>query len=204
MEIFDNLAHQIVLLSVNPHSGEVRNPYRLRVLATAGVLAELALQERIRFADGKVEVSDPRPLDDPMPDVMLDDLSHRPWRAPIRIVADPKDHYLNQTLAELVTNRRLRMTPTFATRTSRYEILDAAVVEQARGEAAAALSNPAECSQRRAYLGALAAHMGLTKELAPEIPLRQRMGLKTAFEQRLWLMAAVGDVFRMSARMERI
>lgn len=32
---------------------------------------------------------------------MLDDLSHRPPRAPIRIIADPKDAYLNQAVIDL-------------------------------------------------------------------------------------------------------
>lgn len=204
VEVFDHLAHQIVLLATHPRTGELRGKHRLQVLVSAGTLAELVEQERVRLNGRVVEIRDARPTDDPMLDVMLDDLSNRPPRAPIRIIADPRDAYLNQALGEMVAHRWVRLTPMSGATGNRYEVLDKDRLVRARATAANGLMSPTQCSTRDAYLALFATQLGLVKELAPEIPFRERSKVKRLLAQRNWLGKTVGDVFAMSAQMDRI
>ena len=204
VETFDHLAHQILLLAINPRTGELRSERRLWVVTAAAVLAELVLQERVRLRAGKVEVRDSRPFEDPVLDVMLSDLASRPARSPIRITADPRETYLNQTLAELVANGWVRLTPKYGISKAQYVVLDAERLNGAKVVAAHGLRDPAGASDREAYLAGFASQLGLTRELASELPFGQRLRVKRLLTERSWVNEAVGEVFKLTVQLDRI
>lgn len=204
MEGFDNLAHQIVLMAIHRRTGELRKRTKLGAATAAAALAELSLQERLSVIGGKVRVHDARPTEDPLIDVMLNDLSRRPDRAPMRIIGDARDAYLNQALAELVANRWVQLTPAYGTVAAKYEILDDARAQAARALAHAGLMGPTTASDRAALLAGLANQLGFAKELAPELSFRQRLTLRQDAANRNWVNAAVRAVFTMSAGLDRL
>ena len=59
MEAWDNLAHQVTLLAINPDTGRVRRRTDLALATAGGALAELALQDRVSLVNKKVRVHDP-------------------------------------------------------------------------------------------------------------------------------------------------
>ncbi|MGI5950534.1 MAG: GPP34 family phosphoprotein [Brooklawnia sp.] len=196
MEAWDNIAHQIVLLAINPRTGKVRKRTDLALAAAGGALAELALQERVSLVKKKVEVNDPRPTEDPLLDTMLAVLERQGRRRPTRILNAARGAYRDQALAELVTHGWVQMSP--ATIGNRYEILDHARYERIRSEATQALLHPDEVPARQACLGGLAAQLSLMKELAPELGLLERGRVRRILEKRDWVVKAMHDV--MAAR----
>lgn len=191
MDAWDNLAHQITLLAINPQSGRVRRRTDLALAAAGGALAELALQERVSLVDKLVQVHDPRPTEDPLLDIMLRVLADQEGRKPWRILNSARKAYLNQALSELVSNGWVVLTPGSGLTGDRYEVVDAARLERIRATAAAALRDPDGVPARAACLGGLAAELGLAKELVPELNWRQRMVAKAKLEKRDWVVKAM-------------
>jgi len=198
MEAWDNLAHQVTLLAINPETGRVRRRTDLALATAGGALAELALQERVSLVNKKVRVHDPRPTEDPLLDTMLRVLAEQGERRPTRILDTARKAYLNQALGELVTNGWVILTPGSGLRGDRYRVVDTERLERIRQEAAAALRNPETVPARTACLGGLAAQLALAKELVPELNWRQRWSAKSKLERREWVVKAMRDV--ISAR----
>ncbi len=202
METFDNLAHQIVLLAIEPVGGGLRKRGRLGGATAAAALAELALQERLVAVDGMLRVQDQRPTDDPMVDVMLRDVINRPARTPARIVSDGRDAYLNQTLGELVSNRWVRLVPASGFRRDSYRVADTARLQAAQELAAAALHDPVSASDRAAFLAGLVGQIGLAGLVLPD--LTARTAARQGFARRGWVNPAVQLVFAESVQPDRI
>lgn len=194
MQTWDNIAHQIVLLAINPRTGRVRRRTDLALAAAGGALAELALQERVSLVDKKVHVNDPRPTEDPLLDTMLGVLEQHGRRRPTRILTAARGAYREQALAELVSNGWVTMTPGGVGK--HYSVVDLERYERIRAEATAALLNPDQVPARQACLGGLVAQLRLIKELAPELGLFERGHAKRALEKRDWVVRAMRDVIR--------
>lgn len=202
METFDNLAHQIVLLAIDPSGGGVRKRRRLGEATAAGALAELALQERLAISAAGIQLRDDRPTDDPMVDVMLRDLVNRPGRSAGRIIGDAKDAYLNQALGELVSNRWVRLTPASGLRGDSYQVTDGARLAAATDLAASALSAPAAATDRAALLAGLLVQTGLARALL--LDPAERSAARQQFERRSWANPAVKAVFDDCVQLDRI
>lgn len=198
MERFENLVHQITLLSINPVTGRVRNRSTLAVATAGAALAELALQERVGLVDRLVQVHDSRPTEDPLLDIMLGVLNRQPDRRPERILDVTRSAYLNQALGELVSNGWVIMTPGAFSFTDRYQIVGTELYEQAKALASSGLRDPEGCSIRAACLAGLAAQLELTKELTPELKMMARSQVKARLAKRGWVVKAVQEV--MGAR----
>lgn len=194
MEAWDNLAHQVTLLAINPQSGRVRRRTDLALATAGGALAELALQERVSLVDKKVRVHDPRPTEDPLLDTMLRVLAEQGERRPFRILDSARKAYLNQALSELVTNGWVIMTPGSGLRGDRYQVVDTERLDRIRQEAATALRDPEGVPARTACLGGLAAELSLARELVPDLNWRQRWAAKRRLEKRDWVVRAMRDV----------
>lgn len=197
MEAWDNIAHQIVLLALNPRTGRVRKRTDLALAAAGGALAELALQERVSLVDKRVQVNDPRPTEDPLLDTMLGVLEKHGRRKPVRILNAARGAYRDQALAELVANGWVTMTPG-GVLGNQYTVVDMERYERIKADATGALLNPAQVPARQACLGGLAAELRLIKELAPELGLFERGAARRTLEKRDWVVKAMRDI--MAAR----
>lgn len=199
MQAWDNLAHQITLLAINPKTGRVRRRRgNLALAVAAGVLAELALQERVSLVDKKVLVHDSRPTEDPLLDIMLGILEHQPDRRPARILSDARNVYMNQALGDLVSNGWAKMTSTSDLLGARYQVVDLDHLARIRDLAAQGLRDPDQAPTRAVVLGGLASILSLTAELAPELGWRQRAAVQGKLAKRDWVVKSVRDV--VSAR----
>ena len=110
MEAWDNLAHQVTLLAINPETGRVRRRTDL-ALATAGrALAELALQGGSAWSTRRFRCTTPTD-GGPLLDTMLRVLAEQGERRPTRILDTARKGVLGQALGRLVTNGWVIMTP---------------------------------------------------------------------------------------------
>lgn len=202
MQAWDNLAHQITMLAINPRTGRagrVGQRSNLALAAAAGALAELALQERVALVDKRVHVHDSRPTEDPLLDIMLGILDCQPDRRPTRILNDARNAYMNQALSELVTNGWVTLTSTTSLFGPRYRVIDTERLERARELAASAFRDPDQVSARAACLGGLASELSLAKALAPELKWRARLSAQAKLRRRDWVVKAVHDVIAARA-----
>ena len=188
MDFFGNLAHQITLLAINEQTGRVRNRGQLKLAAAGATLAELAMQERVSLVDKKVHVHDSRPTEDPLLDIMLRVLADKGARRPSRILDSAKKAYLNQALSELITNGWVVMTPGTGLGPDRYDVVDPERLARIRETASSGLRDPEGVPARTACVAGLAAQMGLTAELVPELNWRQRMSAKAKLARRDWVV----------------
>ncbi len=199
MEAWDNLAHQIALLAIKPEGGRVRRRSDLALATAGGALAELALQERVSLVNRKVQVHDSRPTEDPLLDIMLRVLADKGARRPSRILDSAKKAYLNQALSELITNGWVVMTPGTGLGPDRYDVVDPERLARIRETASSGLRDPEGVPARTACVAGLAAQMGLTAELVPELNWRQRMSAKAKLARRDGVVKAMRDVIAARA-----
>lgn len=193
-QVWDNLAHQLALLCIDPKTGKVRRKQDLALATAGGALAELAIQERVSLVDGRVRVHDERPTEDPILDVMLRVLAEKPDRRPMRIVDAARKAYLKQALAELVSNGWVALTPGSGLKGDSYTILDEQRVQQIREQVVAGFSAPADAKTREAFLAGMAYELGLGRELMPEMGIMDRARAARVLRKRDWAVKAVHDV----------
>lgn len=198
MEAFDNLSHQIALLTINPKSGRLRRREELALATAGGALAELALQERVSLVDKKVRVHDERPTEDPLLDTMLAVLADQPDRRPTRILNAARRRYLKQAEAELVTNGWVSIVEEGVFR-PRYAIEATELVEGLRDRVAATLRDPDSATARQVCLAGLACELRLAKQIAPDLSWGQRHLAKRKLRQRDWVVKAMADIIAARA-----
>lgn len=193
-EVWENLAHQIVLLAIDPRTGRVPNRQTLALVAAAGVLGELALQERVSLVDQKVQLSDARPTEEPLLDLMLASLAAEPGRRPVHVLIAARRVYLAQCLSELVDNGWVQISDSSRRFAARYQVVDPERVERIRRIVAAALRDPEQVPARTACLGGLAAQLFWPKDFVPEMKWWPRMLAKAKLENRDWVVKALSQL----------
>lgn len=193
-QTWDNLAHQLALLCIDPDGGRVRRKQDLALATAGGALAELAIQERVSLEDKKVRVHDERPTEDPILDVMLRVLAEKPDRRPKRIVDSARKRYMKQALAELVSNGWVTMTPGSGLMPDHYVIVDQQRLANIKALVAEGFADPAGSSTRAAFLAGMVYELALGRELMPEMGLMDRSKAARIIRKRDWVVKAVHDV----------
>lgn len=195
MEAWENLAHQITLLAIDPERAVVRKMSQLGAATAAAVLAELVLQERARKVAGKIQIRDSRPTDDPMVDLMLSDLATRPARYPDKIISGAKDDFRDRALDELVSNGWAALIPSGKLTADRYRLITDDKLDAARKLAIGGLNDPKAGPARAVCLAGLASILGLDSDLLPEMGLRSRRRIRAELLERSWLLRELQSQF---------
>ncbi|MGW6918645.1 GOLPH3/VPS74 family protein [Kitasatospora sp. NPDC054939] len=197
------LSEEIMLLSLDDENGQAKDRWTIGWIVSGGLLLELALAERIRVADGRLEVADAAPTGSALLDGCLERLAA--WIGTTRsaTVANwlRKDQgkAVETTLASLcargiVVEERNRVLGLFPVR--RYPEADGAVERELRGRLAAAVLEGAEPDDRTRGLIALLHGARLRRLAFPGLPRTQVEPRMAAIAEGEWAGEAVRDAIR--------
>lgn len=182
------LPHQIALIGI-----EQRSRFNGAFVAAAvagGVLAELALMERIALRRNRVTVIDPRPTDEPILDEWLAQLQSRNLR-PVRFISKAGTKAFDQAHDELAEAGYVSPRKKIFGITRTPKVLKPEAKQEVVSRIRRTIADLEHASAREVSLAGLSCQAGLWSKMLPEVKLRHRGRLEKQLRKQDWVVDAV-------------
>ncbi|GAA2179130.1 hypothetical protein GCM10009785_04580 [Brooklawnia cerclae] len=191
-----NLAHNVVLLTLDPDSGARRRRGLAAFAAAGALLVDLETAGRIALRDRRVYVVDATPTGDASLDITLALMAASEPRTPARWITRLRERgrLATRLLDELVAAGTIARSPRRMLRASRYPVRDRLLLSRIRDSARKGLTTPATAPVESAALGGFMYSMQLGAAVAPHTRLGERMAAQRTLRRRIWQVDAVARV----------
>lgn len=187
-----NLAHCVVLLSLDPGSGRRRRRSIVAFAAAGALLVELETAGRIALRDRRVHVTDATATGDGALDSALALIAADQPRPPARWVSRLRDRgrLASRLLDDLLTAGIVTRSPRRTILGWRYPVRDRMLLAKLRESARRGLGTPTSAPADSAALGGLMCALRLGANIAPQTTWRERLAALRTLRKRLWQVDA--------------